>query len=153
MKFKDPRVAFAKGTVLHLPPKTITKSEIIEFAEEFDPAFFHIDEEAAKSSMLGGLVASGFHTCAITMRMMCDAYLLASTSQGAPEVEEIKWIAPVRPDDTLSGVAEILEARQSGSKPELWITKLRHDIKNQNDQPVMTMTVVGLFTIPQGEAA
>lgn len=149
MKYKDPRIAFAKGIVLPLPPMTISKEEIIEFAEEFDPAFFHIDEEAAKSSMLGGLVASGFHTCAISMRMVCDSYLLASTSQGAPEVEEIKWIAPVRPGDTLSGVSEVIEARQSESKPDLWITKLKHDIKNQNDEPVMAMTVVGLFAIPQ----
>ncbi len=148
MKNNDPRIAFAKGTILSLPPKTVSKEEIIEFAEEFDPAYFHIDEEAAKSSMLGGLVASGFHTCSITMRMMCDAYLLASTSQGAPEVEEIKWIAPVRPGDTLSGIAEVIEARQSNSQPQLWITKVKHDIENQNDEPVMSMTVIGIFTIP-----
>lgn len=153
MNIQDPRTIFTKGAILPLSKRNVSKTEIIEFAAEFDPAFFHIDEKAAKSSMLGGLVASGFHTCAIAMRMVCDSYLLQSTSQGAPEVEEIKWIAPVRPGDTLSGTSEVLEARQSNSRPEIWVTKLKHDMKNQNGEPVMSMTVIGLFRIPEMASA
>ena len=149
MNFENPKDVFNTGQVFPLHPKTVSKDEIIEFAEEFDPAFFHVDEEAAKSSMLGGLVASGFHTCAIMMRMICDSYLTKSTSQGAPEVEEINWLHPVRPGDTLSGQTEVLDGRQSASRPQFWISRLRHQLKNQNDQPVLHMTVVVLFKIPE----
>ncbi len=149
---EDPRVAFAKGKAYALTPMTISKEEIIEFATEFDPAFFHIDEEAAKSSLLGELIASGFHTCAICMKMICDSYLLRSTSQGAPEVEEIKWHAPVKPDDTLSGTSTVTEARQSASRPNIWITKLSHELFNQNSQKVISMKVVGLFEIREDVA-
>ena len=149
MNFENPKDSFCAGTVLALEPKTITKGEIIEFAEEFDPAFFHVDETAAKSSMLGGLVASGFHTCSVLMRMICDSYLVKSTSQGAPEVEEINWLHPVRPGDTLSGQTTVLEGRQSSSKPDLWIARLHHELENQDNLPVLSMTVVVLFKIPE----
>ena len=149
MNFENPKDAFNAGAVLALEARTITKDEIIEFAEEFDPAFFHIDETAAKSSMLGGLVASGFHTCSILMRMICDSYLTRSTSQGAPEVVEINWLHPVRPGDTLSGQTTVLEGRQSASKPDLWISRLKHELANQDKLPVLSMTVVVLFKIPQ----
>jgi acyl dehydratase len=149
LNFSDPRIAFTQGTVIALNPVTITKEEIIEFATEFDAAPFHIDEEAAKSSLLGGLSASGFHTCALCMKMICDTFLLQSTSQGAPEVEEVKWLAPVRPDDTLSGQTTILESRQSNSKPDLWIAKYQHELRNQSDTKVMSMVVTVLFKIPE----
>ncbi|MDJ0614195.1 MAG: MaoC family dehydratase [Rhizobiaceae bacterium] len=148
----DPRIAFAKGQEYQLEPKTITKDEIVEFAKEYDPAFFHIDEEAAKNSMLGELIASGFHTCAISMRMICDSFLLRSTSQGAPEVIEVNWHAPVKPGDTLSGKTTVLEARQSASKPNLWIANMGHELQNQNGHKVLSMIVVGLFAISSGAA-
>ena len=149
ISLKDPRLDFAEGKEYLLDPITIGKEEIIEFAEEFDPAFFHIDEEAAKASLLGELIASGFHTCAITMKMICKSYLLRSTSQGAPEVEEINWHSPVKPGDTLQGKSVVLEGRQSTSRPNLWITKLGHELKNQDGKTVITMRVVGLFAIPE----
>lgn len=152
ISLNNPKSDFAQGKEYVLEPMTISKAEIIEFAEEFDPAYFHVDEEAAKSSLLGELIASGFHTCAITMKMICDSYLLRSTSQGAPEVEEIKWIAPVKPGDTLSGKSVVLEARQSSSRPNLWVTKLGHELKNQHGKTVITMKVVGLFAIPKDAA-
>lgn len=146
--FHDPRTAFAKGKHYTLQPMTVSKEQIIEFASEYDPAFFHVDEDAAKSSLIGSLIASGFHTCAIAMRMICDSYLLETTSQGAPEVEEVTWHHPVFPGDTLSGRTSVLEARQSKSKPNLWIATLNHEINNQNDQKVLSMRVIALFAIP-----
>ena len=149
ISLKDPRTDFAIGMEYDLEPITISKAEIIEFAEEFDPAYFHIDEEAAKASLLGELISSGFHTCAITMKMICNSYLLRSTSQGAPEVEEINWISPVKPGDTLSGKSVVLEARQASTRPNIWVTKLGHELKNQHGAKVITMKVVGLFAIPE----
>jgi len=151
-ELSDPRQAFAKGQVFDLKPVTVTKEEIIEFATEFDPIYFHLDEEAAKSSLLGELIASGFHTCAISMRMICDSFLLRTTSQGAPEVEEVNWHAPVKPGDTLSGKSVVVEARQSASRPDIWVAKLAHELKNQHGHRVLSMKVIGLFSIV-GDAA
>src|SRR6187551_2839349 len=94
---------FVEGATFGLGTKSVTAEEIIEFASEFDPQPMHLDEEAGKASILGGLSASGWHTCAIFMRMICDAYLLDSTSQGAPGVDHVKWRRPVLAGDTLGG--------------------------------------------------
>ena len=146
---KNPEVAFARGANYKLPPRVITKEEIIDFAAEFDPAFFHLDEEAAKSSLLGGLSASGFHTCALLMKMICELYLLESTSQGAPEVESIKWMEPVRPGDILSGESTVLDGRRSVSRPNLWVCKLHHKLTNQSGKQVLEMIVIGLMAMPE----
>jgi acyl dehydratase len=148
----DPQTAFAAGKEYQLNPVTVSREEIIEFAAEFDPAPFHLDDEAAKASLLGGLSASGFHTCALSMKMICDSYLLRSTSQGSPEVEEIKWLAPVQPGDTISGKSVVLEGRRSASRPNLWITRLNHQLQNQKGVPVLSMIVVGLFAIREPAA-
>ncbi len=86
---------FVEGTSIDLGSKTVSAAEIIAFASEFDPQPMHLDEAAGRASILGGLSASGWHTCAIFMRMMCDAYLLDSTSQGAPGIDQVKWKKPV----------------------------------------------------------
>ncbi len=143
----NPVTMFTVGCELLYGPITISKEEIIEFAKEFDPIFFHMDENAAKNSLLGGLAASGFHTCSLTMRMMCDAYLLNSTSQGAPETETIDWLGPVRPGDTLSGKSTVLTARRSRSRRDMLIVRFRHDTVNQNNEPVLSMVNSGFFRI------
>ena len=134
------------GTVTKLGPITVTKEEIIEFAEEFDPVPFHLDEEAALKTPLKGLCASGWHTCSLAMRMMCDASLGAdSGSQGSPGMEDCKWLMPVRPDDELSGTSTILSARQSGSRPEIRVVRNLVEIFNQNQETVLSMITIGLF--------
>jgi len=145
---------FAEGTALPYGPLEVTKEDIIAFAEKYDPIYFHLDEEKAKTSLLGGLAASGFHTCALTMRMICDAYLLGSTSQGSPGVDDLKWHVAVRPGDVLHGRSIILSSRISGSRPDLLVLKLRHETYNQDDVLVLTMINTGFMRIagvPDGQ--
>jgi len=124
-------------TTIPLGPYRVEREAVLAFASEFDPQPFHLDDAAADASMLGGLSASGWHTCAMMMRMMCDAFVVDSTSQGSPGVDVIKWMRPVRPGDVLSGEARVLEARLSGSRPGLGICKLRNTIRNQRDEMVL----------------
>ena len=134
-----------EGLCFELGPRTVSKEEIIQFAGEFDPAPFHLDEEAARKTPLGGLCASGWHTCAIAMRMMYDSYLATSTSQGAPGVEECNWSKPVYAGDTLTGKTTILAVRQSKSRPENYMIRCHHQLENQHGEPVLTMTNTGIF--------
>ena len=127
---------FHKGRVFNLGPKTVTAAEIIAFAKEYDPQPFHMDEEAGKKSILGGLAASGWHTCSMLMRMMCDAYMLDTTSQGAPGVEFTNWKHPVLAGDTLTGTTTIISGRLLNSRPGLGIVTLLHILKNQDDVTV-----------------
>jgi acyl dehydratase len=124
---------------------TITREEIVRFAKEYDPQPFHIDEEAAKKSVFGGLIASGWMTCAKVMRLMCDHYLIESASLGSPGVDEVRWLKPVRPGDTLTAVRKTVEARKSASKPDVGIIKSRWEVSNQHGEMVMTMEGLGLF--------
>jgi len=118
---------------------SMTKEEIIEFATQFDPQVFHTDEAAAENSSFGGLVASGWHTCAKLMRTMCDAYLLDAASGGSPGVENISWLKPVRPGDVISAVRTTLEVRPSRSKPDRGMVLSEVELTNQKGERVMTM--------------
>lgn len=123
---------FHEGRVFTLGPKVVTAEEIIAFAKEYDPQPFHMDEEAGKNSILGGLAASGWHTCSMLMRMVCDAYMLETTSQGAPGVEFTNWKRPVLAGDTLSGTTTVLNGRLLNSRPGLGIVTLLHELQNQD---------------------
>ena len=136
---------FKAGEVHPLGEKRVDKEEIIAFAKQFDPQPFHVDEAAAEASMYGGLIASGWHTVALVMRMMCDSYMLDSASLGSPGVENLKWLKPVRPGDTLRAQRTTLEARASASRPEMGLVKTRWEVFNQNGEPVMTMEGYGMF--------
>jgi acyl dehydratase len=116
----------------------VTKEEIFEFATQFDPQIFHLDEEAAKKTLLGGLSASGWHTAAISMRLLYDSFLVHAASMGAPGVDELKWLKPVRPGDRLSLRANVLEKKESQSRPDLGIIQAQSDVINQNGEVVMT---------------
>ena len=129
---------FEVGRTVPLGEKHVSREEIIAFAAEFDPQPFHLDEMAGKDSMLGGLAASGWHTCVILMRMMCDGYLLNSTSLGSPGLDEVKWRAPVRPGDTLRAQYTCLDARPSSSRPDMGICSIRYEVFNQDETLVMT---------------
>jgi len=128
---------FVPGEVVRFGAYHVTKEEIIAFASEYDPQLMHIDEEAAKNTFIGGLCASGWHSCAMAMRMMCDGYLLESASMGGPGIDESKWRAPVRPGDILSMTRECLERRVSKSRPEMGLTKCRHTMSNQHGEVKM----------------
>jgi acyl dehydratase len=130
---------FGSGTA------TMTAERIKSFAREFDPQPFHTDEEAARHTFFGGLVASGWHTASMAMRIMCDEYLLRSSSLGSPGIDSLQWLLPVRPGDTLRVRLTVLEARPLKSRPGVGLVKSRHEVLNQHDQVVMRMEGYGMF--------
>lgn len=130
---------FAAGQVYDLGTVRVTRDEIVAFATQFDPQPFHVDEAAAAESAFGGLVASGWHTISLWMRLYVDGLLADTASMGSPGVEEIRWLAPVRPGDELHGTAEILEASPSASSPIRGTLRLRCELSNQDGVTVMRM--------------
>ena len=127
---------FQPGRLFALGPKPVTAPEIIAFATEFDPQPMHLDEEAGRASILGGLAASGWHTSAMFMRMMYDSYLSRSASEGSPGIDFMEWRKPVIAGDTLSGRSIVLEARELRSRPGVGIVKFRHEVENQRGEMV-----------------
>lgn len=119
---------------------TVAKDEIVAFAREFDPQPFHLDEKTAKRTFVGQLIASGWHTCALTMRMIADGFILESAAMGAPGIEEVRWRRPVRPGDRLSLRATVLEARPSRSRPDRGLVRFRFEALNQADEIAMIQT-------------
>ena len=141
MAFED----FTAGTTRRHGATTMTREAIVAFATEFDPQPFHLDEAAGKASLLGGLAASGWHTCAVMMRLICDGLLLDATSMGSPGVEELRWSKPVRPGDTLSLVWTVIETRASKSRSDMGLVKFRFELVNQRDEQVLSMSNVVMF--------
>jgi acyl dehydratase len=135
---------FAAGQVYELGSRTVTEEEMVEFARQWDPQPFHVDPEAAKESVFGGLVASGWQTSAIWMRLYVDA-MLGSAARGSPGIEELRWLAPVRPGDTLAGRLTVLEATPSTIKPDRGTIRIRGEMVNQDGVTVMAMTSRGHF--------
>ncbi|AKH99406.1 acyl dehydratase [Hoeflea sp. IMCC20628] len=125
------------GTVFPLGPKHVSADEIIAFAMEFDAQPMHLDAEAGRNSILGGLAASGWHSCAMMMRMMADSYLLRTAAEGAPGIDFVKWKRPVLAGDVLSGETRVLDSRESKSRPGIGIVSLRHELRNQNGDTVL----------------
>jgi len=136
---------FEEGASITLGSKLVTAEEIIEFASEFDAQPMHLDEEAGKASILGGLSASGWHTCSMFMRMMCDGFLLESTSQGSPGLEYVRWKKPVLAGDTLTGRSTILAKRTSKSRPGLGFVTVKSDLTNQRGEIVLELENTGMF--------
>lgn len=131
---------FVPGEITTFGAYEVTREDVIAFASEFDPQPFHLDEEAGKASLLGGLAASGWHSCSILMRMMFDEFIDGSTSIGSPGIDEVKWLKPVFPGDVLSVRREILEARASASKPDRGVVRFRFELINQKGEVVMIQT-------------
>lgn len=131
---------FVPGEVTTFGAYEVTRDDVIAFASEFDPQPFHLDEEAGRASLLGGLAASGWHTCSILMRMMFDQFMDGSTSLGSPGIDEVKWLRPVFPGDVLSVRREILDARASSSKPDRGVVRFRLQLMNQRGEVVMEQT-------------
>ncbi|WP_309083236.1 MaoC family dehydratase [Chelativorans sp.] len=128
---------FQEGQVFQLPRRHVPADEIIEFASEFDAQPMHMDEEAGRASLLGGLAASGWHTCAVFMRMMFDGFLRDSTSQGSPGLNELRWRRPVLAGDTLSGHSTVLSKRRLKSKPDVGLVTFRHVVANDRGETVL----------------
>ena len=136
---------FEPGQVFELGSRRVTEAEIVEFAERWDPQPFHVDPSAAAESAFGGLIASGWHTGAMWMRMYVDSLLDGAASMGSPGIEELRWLAPVRPGDTLAGRLTVLETTPSERRPDRGTVRIRGDMVNQDGVTVMTMTSRGHF--------
>ena len=132
------------GEVVELGQQTVSKEMIIAFAREFDPFPFHLDEAAAKASLLGGLASSGWQTGALSLRMLVDSFLSKIASCGGLGFENLKWKNPVMVDDTIGGTVTISGLRRSSSHPQWGIVTLDFDIRNQADKPVLTMRLANL---------
>jgi acyl dehydratase len=136
---------FPAGETVEMGTHTFTEAEIIAFAKQFDPQPFHIDAEAAKNSFFKGLIASGWHTCSVAMRLMVDKYVGRSASLGSPGLDNIRWLAPVRAGDTITYRRKTLAVRPSESKPGIGLVQSRWEATNQRGEVVMTMEGWGMF--------
>ena len=130
---------FSVGDVAEYGPRRVTREEIIAFAAQFDPQPMHMDEEAARHTMLGGLGASGWHTCCLLMRMIVDGFLINAASMGAPGIDEVKWLKPVRPGDSLRVRATVQSVRASQSRPDRGFVKFLYEVFNGRGERVMTL--------------
>ena len=129
---------FTPGSEIVSGGQTLTLDSMIAFAALYDPQSFHIDVEAAKASPYGGLIASGFQTLAVGFRLFLDTAVLAGTSFGSNAVDELRWLQPVRPGDTLHTIVRVIEARPSASKPDRGIVRASFRVLNQRDEDVLT---------------
>lgn len=136
---------YQAGEVFEFGDKLITREEIIAFATEYDPQPFHLDEDAARQSHFGGLVASGWMTCAVMMRMLVDHYISRVASMGSPGLEEIRWLKPVRAGDRLRVRVTITSTRLSASKPDRGFVLAEQAVLNQDDDIVLTVRGTGMY--------
>lgn len=136
---------FAPEQAAEYGPLTVTGDDIKAFARAFDPQPMHVDDVAARSSMLGGLAASGWHSCALMMRVITDGFLLDSAFMGGPGCDEIRWLAPVRPGDALRVRSKVLEVRESRTRADAGFVKFLFEVVNANDTCVMTAVVHLMF--------
>ena len=142
---------YLPGAVYRYGRVELDEAAIVEFARRYDPQSFHIDPVAAASSMYGGLIASGWQTVAVTMRMLVDHVISPASSLGSPGCDELRWLAPVRPGDSLAVRIEILSTRRSRSKPDRGLVANRLEILNQRDEAVMTLKTVLLLKARNSE--
>jgi acyl dehydratase len=128
---------FVPGAVSIFGPRLVTREEIIAYAAEFDPQPMHLDE--ASASLLGGLSASGWHSCCLLMRIICDGFVLDSASMGSPGVDEVRWLKPLRPGTQIRVRATVLEARASNSRPDRGFIKFRFEVLDETDGVLTTL--------------
>ena len=137
---------FPEGLVLELGEVALSEDEIVAFARQFDPQPMHTDPVAARDSIYGGLIASGWHTVGAYMRLLVDGVLGDSASVGSPGVDNLRWLKPVKPGDRLRAQLIVLEAKPSNSRPEWGIVRSRGEMTNQHDEVVMRVEAVNFFT-------
>jgi acyl dehydratase len=136
---------FEIGKTIAVGSRLVDEEEIIAFAKQFDPQPFHVDPAAAKDSIFGGIIASGWHTCSMIMRLMVDGFLRESTSMGSPGVDEVRWIKPVRGGDTLFVTTTILDLKPSSSKADRGVVWTEWRATNQHGELVATIKGMGMF--------
>ena len=147
---------YAPGMTRDCGSVSVDQAEIISFARQFDPQPFHVDPVAAADGPFGGLIASGWHTAGLVMRLIVDNYVSAESGLGSAGLDELRWPNPVRPGDTLRVHVTVLEARRSQSKPDRGILKTLIQAENQDGQPVMRATSINFIRVrpaPGGEHA
>ena len=135
----------AVGQVREYGGRTVSREEIVRFAREFDPQHIHLDDGAGGTTVFGGLIASGWHTTALLMRMMVDEFLGTSAAITSPGAEHIRWLIAVKPGDRLWVRSEVLETAPSKSKPDRGRVKMEHRVSNQRGEVVMTVVALGYF--------
>jgi acyl dehydratase len=136
---------YTPGTIFDCGSITVDPAEIVAFAKRYDPQYFHTDPEAAKRSAFGGLIASGWQTAGLAMRLLVEGYLSGVASLGSPGIDELRWIKPVRPGDVLQVRVTVLEAKRSRSKPDRGIVHSLIEVINQNGESVMSFKGMNLF--------
>jgi acyl dehydratase len=136
---------FIVGSVREFGSMPVTREAVLQFAGQFDPQPFHLDDAAAEASLFGKLSASGWHTCAMAMRMMCDDYLLQAASLGSPGIDNLRWMKPVHPGDTLSIRLTVLETRPMASRATVGLVSSKWEVMNQNRDVVLSMQGWGMF--------
>ncbi|HEX7642689.1 MAG TPA: MaoC family dehydratase [Burkholderiaceae bacterium] len=136
---------FEVGKTYPVGARSVTEEEIIAFATQFDPQPFHVDKDAAAKSIFGDIIASGWHTCSMIMRVMVDGFLRESSSMGSPGVDEIRWIKPVRGGDTLAITTTVLDVKPSGSRPDRGVVWTEWRATNQHGELVATVKGMGMF--------
>ena len=136
---------FKLGERAEMGRHTFSEDEIVAFARQFDPQPFHLDPEAARATAFGGLIASGWHTCAVGMRLMVEQYIGRTASLGSPGIEDIRWLQPVRPGDTLTYSRTVTATRASTSRAGVGLVKHRWEAVNQAGETVLTMEGWGMF--------
>jgi acyl dehydratase len=129
---------FAEGMRFETMGMTVGEAAILDFAERYDPQPFHLDAEAAARTPFGGLIASGFQTLSLTFALFFRLRLLERANLGSPGLEEVKWLKPLRPGDTIRSVIEVVEVRPSRSKPDRGIVRMRHDTYNQRGELILS---------------
>lgn len=136
---------FTVGMQMSFGPSPVGREEVIRFAKDFDPQPFHLSEEAGKASLFGGLAASGWHTAGIVMRLMCDGFILNSSSLGSPGLDSLKWLKPVLVGDELRARMTVLATRPMNSKPKVGLVQTRWEAVNQRDEVVMLIESWAMF--------
>ena len=136
---------YEAGRVYELGSVQVELAEVVEFATRYDPQYFHIDESRAKESIYGGIIASGWHTASMMMRVFADNFLSDVSSMGSPGLDELRWYQPVRPGDTLFVSAIVLETRLSKSKPDRGVMRTRTEVHNQSHTLVLSSTAVNFM--------
>ncbi|MFN3657454.1 MAG: MaoC family dehydratase [Pseudolabrys sp.] len=138
---------FEPGAVAIYGPRLVTREEIVAFAAEYDPQPMHLDEAAASTTLLGGLAASGWHSCCLMMRMIADGFVLNSSSMGAPGVDEVRWLKPLRPGMNIRIRDTVLDKRISRSRPEMGFVKHLIEVLDDKDTVLMTLTASFMLTL------